>query len=42
VGVPERSADGMVTIATAVSFDVDSRARPGPGADRLGRLLGDP
>ncbi len=42
VGVPERSDDGMVTIATAVSFDVDGRARPGPGAERLGRLLDDP
>jgi pilus assembly protein CpaF len=42
VGVPERSADGMVTIATAVSFDVGGRAHPGPGADRLERLLDDP
>jgi secretion/DNA translocation related ATPase len=42
VGVPERSADGMVSIATAVSFDVDGRAHPGPGADRLERLLDDP
>ena len=42
VGVPERSDDGMVTIATAVSFDVDGRARPGPGAERLARLLDDP
>ena len=42
VGVPERSGDGTVTIATAVSFDVDGRAHPGPGADRLERLLDDP
>ena len=42
VGVPDRSDDGMVTIATAVSFDVDGRARPGPGAERLARLLDDP
>jgi pilus assembly protein CpaF len=42
VGVPERSGDGTVTIATAVSFDVGGRAHPGPGADRLERLLDDP
>jgi pilus assembly protein CpaF len=42
VGVPERSGDGVVSIATAVSFDADGRARAGPGADRLGRLLDDP
>ena len=42
VGVPERSGDGLVTIATAVSFDVDGRARPGPGADRLGAAPGRP
>ena len=29
-------------ISTAVTFGADGRARPGPGADRLGGLLDDP
>jgi pilus assembly protein CpaF len=41
VGVPERGADGLVAMATAVTFD-GPLARPGPGADRLARLLDDP
>jgi pilus assembly protein CpaF len=42
VGVPERGGDGLVTMTTAVTFDADGRARHGPGADRLARLLDDP
>ena len=42
VGVPERAPDGLVRIATAVTFGADGRARPGPGADRLGSLLDNP
>jgi pilus assembly protein CpaF len=41
VGVPERGADGLVAMAIAVTFD-GPVARPGPGADRLARLLDDP
>jgi pilus assembly protein CpaF len=41
VGVPERGPDGLVTMASAVEFDASGRARHGPGADRLARLLDD-
>ena len=40
--MPSRDADGLVTMATAVSFAADGTARSGPGADRLARLLDDP
>jgi hypothetical protein len=39
--VPERGADGLVTIAPAITFDRSGGARHGPGADRLARLLDD-
>ncbi len=39
VGVPERGADGLVTMASAIEFDAFGGARHGPGADRLARLL---
>ena len=41
VGVPERGADGLVSMASAVVFDDAGGARHGPGADRLARLLDD-
>jgi pilus assembly protein CpaF len=41
VGVPQRGADGLVTIATAVAFHGHG-VHHGPGADRLARLLDDP
>jgi len=42
VGVPERRDDGLVTMASAVTFDDSGRACHGPGAHRLARLLDDP
>ena len=41
VGVPERAADGLVSMASAVAFDDAGGAHHGPGADRLARLLDD-
>jgi pilus assembly protein CpaF len=42
VGVPERGADGLVRMATAVRFEPGGTARQGPGAQRLAALLDDP
>jgi pilus assembly protein CpaF len=41
VGVPERRADGLVTMESAVAFDASGGARHGPGAERLARFLDD-
>ncbi len=41
VAVPERGADGLVSMSSAVVFDADGRVRRGPGAERLARLLDD-
>ena len=40
VAVPERGADGLVTMSSAVVFDGD-RPRHGPASQRLARLLDD-
>jgi pilus assembly protein CpaF len=39
VAVPVREASGLVTMATAVSFDDAGQARAGPGARSLDRRL---
>jgi pilus assembly protein CpaF len=41
IGVPERASDGLVSMASAVTFDDDGRSRHGPGAPRLAQLLDD-
>jgi len=40
VAVPVRDGDGWVRMETAVAFDDEGRARPGPGAVDLERRLG--
>ncbi|WP_240641479.1 TadA family conjugal transfer-associated ATPase [Nocardioides ferulae] len=39
VGVPVREPDGLVRIDPAATFGADGRVHPGPGLDRLDRLL---